>query len=115
MIDWVIAYPMPWPRHSGDRKIVPIQPTVPFRVPTPVPTIAPSTSATIGTHAGWVVAKARNSRRTPQSWLRIMSTAGSTSAGSIGRKVTIAFSIIRRWPDSPALTSSTSRFSPAFD
>ena len=40
MIDWVIARPMPWPRQSGARKIVPIQPTAPFSVPTPVPTIA---------------------------------------------------------------------------
>ena len=67
MIAWVIARPRPWPRHAGSTKIVPIQPTAPFAVPTPVPTIAPSASATIGTHAGCVAANASQSRRTPQS------------------------------------------------
>ena len=41
--------------------------------------------------------------------------AAATSEGSIGRSVGMAPSIIRRWPDSPALTWSTSHISLAFD
>ena len=110
MIACVIARPRPRPRQAGARKIVPSQPTGPFAVPTPVPTTSPSATATIGRPVGRVDASCSHSRRTPQSCDRIMSVARSTSLGSIARisGVTILFSIIRRWPDSPAPMSSTS-------
>ena len=40
MIDCVIERPRPRPRHAGSTKIVPIQPTSPFAVPTPDGTVS---------------------------------------------------------------------------
>ncbi len=37
--------PRPWPRHAGATQIVPIQPTGPLIVATPVPTISPSAAS----------------------------------------------------------------------
>ena len=51
----VIAIPTPRRRQAGSTKIVPIQATGPFTLRTPVPTTAPSASATIGWVSGWLV------------------------------------------------------------
>ena len=110
MIAWVIARPRPRPRHAGSTKIVPIQPTAPFAVPTPVRDDAP---VRLGDQREAVGLRRRE--REP-----LAADAPVVAEDHLGRRLDVGrrhraeegvgmpFSIIRRWLDSPARTSSTS-------
>ena len=111
MIACVIARPRPRPRHAGARKIVPSQPTGPFasrpRCPTISPPRRPPPSA--GPSGGSPRAAATRAGR-PSRATGSCPSPDRRRRRSIGRisGMTIPFSIIRRWPDSPAPMSSTS-------
>ena len=117
MIDWVIARPRPRaaPRGLHEDRADPADRAVRRPDARGDDRRRPPRRRS-GKQSGCVVANSSQSRRTPQSLRRIISVAGSTSAGApsaAGMASSSPFSIIRRWPDSPARTSSTSRSSRA--
>ncbi len=81
------ALPSPRPRHAGSTQMVPIQATGPLIVVTPLPTMAPPTSATNGRHCGCRATNAILTWRVPQSERWMASAVGSASAGVIVRMV----------------------------
>src|SRR4051812_43962561 len=81
----VIRRPRPDPRALASTRMTPTQPTDPWADPTPVPTIAPSRSATNRLIVGWPTAHARNASRSPKSFRRMTSAAGATSIAVIAR------------------------------